>query len=582
MMSGVGLIVKIERLALWPPCVVINYTDRSMGPSDTKMWSFSGSNLKLTVSPQPVRVAHQEEIQEASDGHEISANALFKRCMWAERYPKEKLTEAKEKNTNEPKKMNLGTAEESVWQSLLVEVVNENGKQLKGSIRNDDGNPLGWWVLITHGFHARDFIQAGSDTDIDEYKTNVDVIVDEDVAWDMTLAALSLKFHMYTMQTDRLMETLELVQNTMPSEQQLDVIRGLMASYLRENRIDVVKYGVKRLADVYNEYALLVNQIVFGSPSPSAMFCLILGSVSVTFANGGRSLPETVPGQKWFGEGDYKITDDPFKIRGQAYADAVLKAAVPLVIAAVQNLAVLGKYSSVFSADLSRISSTSAGDQTGFGDDDNQADFSSLVLIGLSQAYLCVFTFSIICVTEASYRVDGTPLGSLREKLKEKLGNDTAHILGRLVVVLLFLLECGIPVVVNLLIYAVPNEILAPSAGFVLFFATFFIRFLAEPIALATAWKRCNLCFVVQILSAFISYLLFFFTCDMKRLGEAMESLKTTMKDQLNNVMYLFIFGAAFGFTVYALVHSASAATDEDETLNSTAANSTTNATLRG
>ena len=328
--------------------------------------------------------------------------------MWAERYPKEKLTEAKEKNTNEPKKMNLGTAEESVWQSLLVEVVNENGKQLKGSIRNDDGNPLGWWVLITHGFHTRNFVQAGSGTGSDKYKTNVDVIVDEDVAWDMTLAALSLKFHMYTRQTDR---------------------------------IDVAKYGVKRLVDVHNEYALLVNQIVLSSPSPSKMFCLILGSVSVTFSNGGRSLPETVPGQKWFGEGDYKITDDPFKIRGQAYADAVLKAAVPLVIAAVQNLAVLGKYSSVFSADLSRISSTSAGDQTGFGDDDNQADFSSLVLIGLSQAYLCVFTFSIICVTEASYRVDGTPLGSLREKLKEKLGNDTAHILGRLIVVLLFLLE---------------------------------------------------------------------------------------------------------------------------------------------
>eukprot|EP00617_Octactis_speculum_P012405 CAMPEP_0185781720 /NCGR_PEP_ID=MMETSP1174-20130828/103444_1 /TAXON_ID=35687 /ORGANISM="Dictyocha speculum, Strain CCMP1381" /LENGTH=271 /DNA_ID=CAMNT_0028471815 /DNA_START=1131 /DNA_END=1943 /DNA_ORIENTATION=- len=264
-------------------------------------------------------------------------------------------------------------------------------------------------------------------------------------------------------------------------------------------RADAIKYYGRKLLDLYNEYAILVLVAMSGEAEWWVILCLVLTTIATTFANGGRTLPKYSPGKKWFGEGlqHIMLPDDQgqpsekrsYWVSGATYTDSILRAATPLAIAGLTNLAQLRRHSSLFDLRFGTLA-----------EENDSSIYEVFILVMFSQCYIAIISFALICVIEANYRCDYAPLGQLREKIGIPGG-------ARLIVLICQALCCCILPVINWVVYILPGFVLIPIMTLISVTGTFLGRFGHEPVDLALSWQRSNLHLIFKLVVIVLSYL---------------------------------------------------------------------------
>jgi|UniRef100_A0A7S2FSX7 hypothetical protein len=179
-------------------------------------------------------------------------------------------------------------------------------------------------------------------------------------------------------------------------------------------RIDAVKHLLSRFLDFYNEWGLLIVQIVVERADLSTIITILFGALSISFANGGRSPPAITPGSGWWGSGR-QLDEDGWRMGGGSYTDGMFKASLPYLLTSLLNLTILGNKEAL-------------------------EGYEEIIAFALAEAYLCCFAFALICICENTFREDDKPLGELRKE---------HPCIGRIVVTICQLLTATIPVCIN-------------------------------------------------------------------------------------------------------------------------------------
>ena len=157
------------------------------------------------------------------------------------------------------------------------------------------------------------------------------------------------------------------------------------------------------------------------------LIILLFSAISISLANGARTPPTHSPGPRWWGPG-FHLHEDKFGMICSEYVDGMLRAAVPFLLTSLLNLSVLGNREK-------RIDNT-------------------LIQFALAQAYLCNFSFCLICVIENNYRQADRPLGRARIALSKAAGfndagEDRDFWISRPLAWLCQLLAMSIPIAIN-------------------------------------------------------------------------------------------------------------------------------------
>lgn len=328
--------------------------------------------------------------------------------------------------------------------------------------------------------------------------------VREDLVWDFTQNTLQLKFSMFSM----------FAQPKEEHSKELKQRGQLLSEHIQQERLDAFKYVLQKCIDLFNEHLFLVIQLLDENASTEQIILASIGALSITFANGARSFPETAPGKNWFG-GE---TND--------YNDNMLAAITPLFLTGVNNLSSLGSSASLFAT---------------FKHTD-EITISTALIVAISQGYLAVAAFSIICLIESNLKLwKGSPLA----RFNRHCGGETMEVdiacCARMLVTLCQLLAACIPILINLLVWTVPPDALV-SATIIVFGLVFYARFFFEPAHLGLAWRNTTWYIVwSSFVFPIFKYFFFFLTC-RTNLDGLKESLKGWIDLYKNNVLYLMVF----------------------------------------
>jgi len=355
----------------------------------------------------------------------------------------------------------------------------------------------------------------------------VSVSVDMHILQTITSTALLLKFH--SLMNDAKDET----GRNKSSNVSLKAADRVKA-YLRRARIDTTKHFIRRLMDAYNEYILVVIASLDEDPDGGVLpiILVVMMVLVISLANGGRTIPENLPGKKWFGSAN-ALEDDNWTMRNACHNDGTLIAAIPLFATGWLNLVTVGNI-------------------------EPPDGLLERIVFSTSQAYLCVFGFALVCVIEATYReTKNKPLSQLRlwaNRMSNQGVGDKNHILPptpsctpahALVLAIKYLcmiLAMAIPIFVNAVVYYVPAVVAKPASTICMLLALLYIRFPAEPGSLARAWQHSNLSFLFGVVGSIFHYF-FFFISSLWRFNArgAWHEMASHFEGQLNTYLYLLV-----------------------------------------
>ena len=303
----------------------------------------------------------------------------------------------------------------------------------------------------------------------------------------------------------------------------------IMRNAIRLARVDVMKYFGRRVMDLYNEYGLLVVTLVLTPSSTISIIVLVLGSISLSLCNGGKSSPDERPGDGWWGSG-HNLDEDKWHMNGGNYIDNLLRFGVPYVLTATLNLTVLGKQSEI-------------------------VGWSNAVIFGTSEAYLFAFSFLLLCICENTFRENSKPLGNLRKYCENKYGISCGRFIARIIVFFLQILCMCVPIVINIMVAVVPSQILIPVIGFIVFYVGTFARFVFEPKTLTLAWNRSNLKFLCDIINMVFDHTFYFLTCQLN--WSALKEFYANYIDgYMNNIIIFLLCVVVFALSVTYILYT--------------------------
>jgi len=301
----------------------------------------------------------------------------------------------------------------------------------------------------------------------------------------------------------------------------------LMSIGIRAARLDVMKRFFRRFFDAYNEYGLLIIYILTSPEDSIAIVVLVLGSVTLSLCNGGKDFPEERPGEKWWGSGNEVNETDSWLMNGGNYVDSMLRSGVSYLLTSLLNLAVLGNQFKI-------------------------VGWPNAIVFGTAEAYLCAYSFILACICENTFREKNKPLGQLRGAAEAIWGVEIGRIAVRPLIILLETLCLAAPVVINIIIFTVPSNILVPIIGFLVFYVGMLARFVAEPKMFMFAYNRSNLKFIMDLIFNAIGYSFYFFTCKFEFAG-LREFYKNYVQGFYNNYIILAICCVAFSVSIYLI-----------------------------